>query len=84
MKKLFFTVAIYAASMTMFGQADKISYEIELHDVIVSFMTTCEEIEFDHWQEVISNEQAFDDIQIASRILARELHELNEYWNSDY
>lgn len=80
MKKLFFTVAIYAASITMFGQANSVSYETELHDAIVSFMTTCEDIEFDRWQDVITHEEASEAVQLASRVLAHELYELNEYW----
>ena len=66
--------------MTMFSQTNEISYETELHDIIVSFMTTCEDIEFDRWQDVITHEEASEAVQIASRVLARELYELNEYW----
>ena len=73
-------MAIYAASITMFSQTNEISYETELHDIIVSFMTTCEDIEFDRWQDVITHEEASEAVQIASRVLARELYELNEYW----
>jgi hypothetical protein len=43
-------------------------------------MTTCEDIEFDRWQDVITHEEASEAVQLASRVLARELYELNEYW----
>ena len=82
MKKLILTVAIYAASMTMFGQA-KITYELELQSVLVHFVTTCEDVEFDVWCDLITREQAFDAVQLASRVLAKDINELNEYWKEN-
>jgi|TARA_B110000914_G_scaffold199468_1_gene190544 hypothetical protein len=79
MKKLILTVAIFAASVTMFGQVEKaISYESELHFIMVDFVCTCEDVEFDKWNDLISHDRAVWLICVASEKLEDNIARLNK------